>query len=380
MTALPRDQFPVVGNHCYLDHAGIAPITRAAADALRWWTDHYEHHGRTDYDEIEAGMEGTRAEAASILGVDLDDVAFVKNTTEGLGFVASGLAWGPGDRVVVPDLEFPSTVLPWLALRDSGVQVDFVTPAGEARAVTAVAFASVIEAAPPPKVVVTSWVNFGRGWRVDLAELATVCHAAGSLLCVDLMQGLGVVPAELAAWGVDFATAGPHKWLCAPRGVGLFYVAKSARDRLRPLEPGWASVAHRGDWERLDLAWDDSARRFEGGSPNEAGILALGASLSVLLDAGIDRVWSYVDGLCDRLVEKLAHVDGARVLSDRSAHGRSAVVTFVLDGTDAAVIAARLEHDGFVCAARGGGIRVSPHGYIEESEVDAFVDAVAAMR
>jgi selenocysteine lyase/cysteine desulfurase len=380
VTALPREQFPVVGHHCYLDHAGIAPITLAAADALRWWADHYEHHGRTDYDEIEAGMGRTRIDAAAALGVDVDDVAFVKNTTEGLGFVSSGLSWQPGDRVVVPDLEFPSTVLPWLALRDAGVHIDLVTPAGDGRAISTEAFASVIGAGAPPKVVVTSWVNFGRGWRVDLAELAKVCHGAGSLLCVDLMQGLGVVPAQLAAWGVDFATAGPHKWLCAPRGVGLFYVAKSARERLRPLEPGWASVAHRGDWERLDLVWDDSARRFEGGSPNEAGILALGASLSVLLDAGIDRVWSYVNGLCDRLVERLEQVDTVRVLSDRSEGGRSAVVTFVLGGTDATEVAATLEREGFVCAARGGGIRVSPHGYIEESEVDAFADAVATIR
>ncbi len=380
MTALPRDQFPVVDHHCYLDHAGIAPITRAAADAMRWWADHYEQHGRTDYDEIETGMARTRADAASMLGVDAADVAFVKNTTEGLGFVCSGLQWQPGDRIVVPDLEFPSTVLPWLALRDAGVRVDFVAPAGDGWTLPPEAFAAVIDDGPPPKLVATSWVNFGRGWRVDLEALSKLCHDAGSLLCVDLMQGLGVIPCELDKWDVDFATAGPHKWLCAPRGVGVFYVAPSVRDRLRPLEPGWASVAHRGDWDRRELVWDDSARRFEGGSPNEAGILALGASMALLLDAGIDRVWSYVDGLCERLVENLTHVDYVRILSDRSRGARSGLVTFVLDNADSATVAASLEGQGFVCAARGGGIRVSPHGYIEDSEIDAFVDAVATIR
>src|SRR5262249_48672389 len=152
-------------------------------------------------------------------------------------------------------------------------------------------------------------------------RLARVCHDAGSLLCVDAMQGVGVIPAEFSAWDVDCAVVGPHKWLCAPRGVGLFYVAPRVRDRLRPLEPGWASVAHRGEWTNLDLVWAASARRFEGGSPNEAGILALGASIDVLLQAGVDRIWRHVDVLCDRLVDSFDALGGVHCVSDRSEAG-----------------------------------------------------------
>lgn len=378
MTALPRAQFPVAEHYTYFDHAGVAPITKAAADAVRWWALHFEQNGRADYDELEHRMHRARQSAATLLGVPTDDVAFVKNTTEGLGFVASGLRWKPGDRVVVPDREFPSTIYPWLSLRDLGVQVDLVAPIGDGGALPTEAFEDAIADGPPPKVVATSWVNYGRGWRVDLAALASVCHEAGALLCADVMQGVGVIPADLATWDVDFAVVGAHKWLCAPRGLGVLYVAPRVRDQLRPLEPGWASVAHRGEWDNLDLVWDDSARRFEGGSPNVAGTVGLGASIDVLLEAGIARVWQHVDALCARLTERLNALPGVRVLSDRSGEGRSAVMTFVSDAMSADQLAERLEAKRFLCAPRGGGIRVSPHGYNDEAEVDAFVDAVSA--
>jgi selenocysteine lyase/cysteine desulfurase len=379
VTALPGDQFPVAEHYHYFDHAGIAPITKAAADSMRWWADRYERQGRVDYDEVETRMDRARQSAAELFRVAVNDVAFVKNTTEGLGFVASGLQWQAGDRVVVPDGEFPSTMYPWLALRDLGVQVDLVTPEGDGGALPIGAFEAVIAAGPGPKVVATSWVHYGRGWRTDLAALAQACHDAGSLLCVDAMQGVGVIPADFAAWQVDVVASGPHKWMCAPRGVGVLYVAPRVRDRLRPLEPGWASVVHRGEWTNLDLVFDDSAKRFEGGSPNEAGTIALGASLDVLLDAGIDRIWAHVDRLCDRLVEGLTALGPVRLVSDRTPDGRSGIVTFVVDGMPATEITADLERERFVCAPRGGGVRLSPHAYVGESEVDALVDAVARL-
>ena len=193
------------------------------------------------------------------------------------------------------------------------------------------------------------------------------------------MQGVGVIPAEFAAWNVDVVASGPHKWLCAPRGVGVLYLAPQVRDRLRPLEPGWASVAHRGEWTNLDLVFDDSARRFEGGSPNEAGTIALGASLDVLLRAGVDRIWAHVDGLCQRMTEGLTALGPVRLLSDRTEAGRSGIVTFVVDGLPSTAVVEQLERKRFVCAPRGGGVRLSPHAYIDESEVDALVDAVARL-
>ena len=314
--------------------------------------------------------------AALLMGVPAADVAFVKNTTEGLGFVANGLDWDEGDRVVVPDGEFPSTIYPWLGLQDRGVVVDRVPPVGPGGALDVGAFADIISKGTPPKVVATSWVQFSRGWRTDLAALAAEAHSVGALLCADVIQGLGVLPADLESWGVDFAMADGHKWLLGPAGIGVLYIRRSCLERLRPLEPGWASVKHREVWENLELIFDDSARRLEGGSLNASGVYGLGAAIELILGAGVERVWKHVNDLCDYACRAL-DTAGYDVLSERSDEGRSGIVTFALEtGSDPQAAASALEQRGIVCSPRGGGLRISPHGYNTIEEIDRLVVAL----
>jgi selenocysteine lyase/cysteine desulfurase len=375
---LPRADFPVTERWNYLNHAGVAPLPTPAVEAMAGYARRAAADGSLAVDGHNERAEEVRRTSARLLGVPAADVAFVKNTTEGLGFVANGLTWQPGDRVVVPDHEFPSTLYPWLSLRDLGVVVDLVPTSGNGRCLPAEAFAEVITKGAPPKVVATSWVQFGRGWRTDLAQLASICHDAGALLCADIIQGLGVLPAELEAWGVDFAMSDAHKWMLGPEGIGVLYVAGRNLDLLRPLEPGWNCVAHREQWDNRELVWDDDARRLEGGSANQAGIHAMGASLDLLATAGIDAVWRHVDGLCDRACAGLAGT-GATVLSDRSSSGRSGVVTFTVAGHESAAIHRHLLDAGIVSSPRGGGIRLSPHGYNSADEIDALVTAVGQL-
>jgi selenocysteine lyase/cysteine desulfurase len=319
-------------------------------------------------------VEQVRGDAADLLGVPADDVAFVRNTTHGLGLVASGLDWQPGDRVLVPDLEFPSNVYPWLALQDRGVKVDRVPPVGPARALPLELFEEQLDR-EPARLVAVSWVQFGRGWRVDLAGLARLCHERGALLCVDAIQGLGVLPAHFQQWGVDFASADGHKWMLGPEGVGVVYVAAERRPLLRPLEVGWNSVAHRREWDNPDLVLDDSARCFEGGTQPVGLIFGLGASIGLLLEAGVEEVWRHVDDLTATASEGLARA-GARVLTDRGS-GRSGIVSFEIPGVAPERVCAALLDAGVVASPRGGGIRVSPHGYSDESDIEALVRAVS---
>jgi cysteine desulfurase/selenocysteine lyase len=376
-TPLPRDQFPVAERYRYFEHAGVWPIPRVAADAVIWWANRMLAKGKVDYDELEARQESARSTAAAVMGVPVNDVAYIKNTTEGLGFVASGLEWAPGDRVVVPDHEFPSTVYPFLALEDRGVRVDLVAPAGDGGALPLDAFERVIRSGPAPKLVVVSWVQFARGWRTDVAGLAHLAHDAGALFCLDAIQGVGLLPAAFEEWDVDFAMAAAHKWMLGPEGIGVLYVADRVRDRLRPLEAGWASMAHRAEWGNLTVRWDDSARRYEGGTYNMAGSAAFDASLRLIADTGVPEIWAHVDLLCDHLVKELGDVDGARVLSDRSVDGRSGIVSIVVDGVSPDDLADRLNAHTFVCGSRGGGVRIAPHGYNTTDEIDELVALVA---
>ncbi|HEU5155879.1 MAG TPA: aminotransferase class V-fold PLP-dependent enzyme [Streptosporangiaceae bacterium] len=375
---LSRDEFPVCKRWVYLDHAAIGPIPRSAVAAMhRQATDVAANGGFTYYAHM-ASIERARSTAARMMGVPVTNVAFVKNTTEGLGFVANGLNWSPGDRVVVPDLDFPSTVYPWLALEDLGVRVDFVRPRGPGHALPASAFAEAINAGPAPRLVVTSWVQFARGWRSDLAELGRLCKEAGSLLCADIIQGLGVIPASIEEWGVDFAMADGHKWLLGPAGSGLLYVRDPHLHMLRLLEPGWHSVRNLEDWGSLKFDADDTARRLEGGMLNAGGLLGLAASLSLLQTASVEAIWRHVDRLCEHASERLREC-GANVLSDRSPEGRSGIVTFTLAGISADAAALALRSAGVACSARGGGLRISPHGYNTEEDIEHLVRAVAAL-
>lgn len=373
MTPLDRAQFPVTGGWAYLNHAGVAPLPRAAVDSLEAYGDAVALEGGRAGDAHEERIEEVRAAGARLMGVPVRDVAFVKNTTEGLSFVASGLEWKTGDRVVVPACEFPSNLYPWLALEARGVEVVQVPTEGTGDRVSLAAVESALTEAPA-RLVAASWVQFGRGWRVEVPALAEIAHTRGALLCLDAIQGLGVLPADLEAWGVDFAAADAHKWMLGPEGIGLFYVRNEHRDRLRVLEPGWNSVAHRTEWENRTFVLDDSARRFEGGSMNVAGILALGASLDVLAEAGIDAVWSHVDTLCSHLVAGLQSLDVA-VLTERR-NGASGIVTFAADDPEAVTDA--LMDAGIVVSSRGGGVRVAPHGYNTGEEIDRLLEVLAS--
>ncbi|MFG1791590.1 aminotransferase class V-fold PLP-dependent enzyme [Nocardia sp. NPDC049149] len=377
-TPLVREHFPVTQRWTYLNHAGICPLPRPAVEAMHRHATEVSLDGEFSYAAHAAEIERIRAAFGRLMGVPSTDVAFVKNTTTGLGMIANGLEWAAGDRIVVPDLEFPSTIYPWLALADRGVVVDRVQPEGDSGKLTVEAFVERINAGPAPKLVVTSWVQFGRGWRVDLAELGRVCREAGALLCVDVIQALGVIPAELDSWGVDFAMADGHKWLLGPEGCGVLYVRGSKLELLRPLEPGWNSVVHREDWDNLDLVFDDTARRLEGGMPNVTGIAALGASVDLLLAAGVPAIWSHVDRLCELACTRLASI-GATVLSDRSADGRSGIVSVQIDGEPIPLLAEKLRAEGIAVSARAGGLRISPHGYNTEQDIERLVDAVAAL-
>jgi selenocysteine lyase/cysteine desulfurase len=368
-----RRLFPVTERWVFMNHAALAPFPRpavdrlaaaareAAADGDRRWPAWHEETGRV------------RAQAARLLGVaEPSSVAFVENTSVALSLVAEGLPWEAGDNVVTAACEYPSNVYPWMNLERFGVELRMV-PEVDAR-VPAEAVIERIDGRT--RVVALSWVQYASGFRSDLARLGAACRERGVLFVVDAIQGLGALHLDAGSLPVDAVAAAAHKWLLGPEGLALLYLGPRAVERMRPTRAGWRSMRHMFDWERFEIEWNEGALAHEPGTLNTLGILALGQSLDLLLELGPRDVEARVLALTDRLVTGL-EAAGLAVYSPRGTAERSGIVS-VTPRRMAVEAAQRLEERGIRVAERGGRVRIAPHVYNSEAEVDRVVAELAA--
>ncbi len=370
--ARTRSFFPVTAELAYLNHAGVAPVSTRVEEALRRYLSEATRRGAFDYARIyDAEIERVRDRAATLLGADRSEIAFVKNTTEGLGLVASGLEWSPGDRVVTCDLEYPSNVYPWWSLADRGVETILLP--GEAGRLPLERVADALRDSRV-RLLALSSVEFGSGARHDLEALGRLCHERGVLFCVDAIQSLGCLPIDVERCRIDFLAADGHKWLLSVEGCGLFYCARRVLDLVRPRVVGWRSVVDNHDFDTYHLELQPGAGRFEEGTPNTAGIFALGAAIDLLLEIGIDAVSERVLSLTDRLVRGL-EARGAELLGPRGDEA-SGIVSFRLRDEPIDRTVARLRARRVFVVARRGGVRASPHFYNDESEIDRLLEAL----
>jgi cysteine desulfurase / selenocysteine lyase len=366
-----RRQMPVARRWAYLDHAAVAPISGPAAETLSGWAEDASLNGDTSCPRWYRELEDVRRTAAGLMGASTDEVALIGNTTAGITLVAEGFPWKPGDNVVTRADEFPSNQYPWLNLASRGVEVRRVATDGTDSDLDRLAEAC----DERTRIVTVSWVTFATGWRHDLDRLAEMVHRRGALLFVDAIQGLGVFPLDVAATPVDFLAADGHKWLLGPEGAGLFFARREHLDRLRALGVGWNSVVHSHDFNHIELRLKPRAERYEGGSPNTVGLLALGASLRLLAELGTERIAGRVLELTDLACERLASL-GAVVHSDRRGPRRSGIVSFELPGRDPQALRQRCLEGGVVLSCRAGRLRISPHAYNDPGDLDRLVEAL----
>jgi selenocysteine lyase/cysteine desulfurase len=234
------------------------------------------------------------------------------------------------------------------------------------------------------RLVSLSFVEYATGFRNDLDTVGQLCRERGALFLVDAIQGLGVLPLDVGRTPVDFLAADGHKWLLGPEGAGLFYARRELVDRLHPVGVGWNSVVGNWDFARIDFRLKPHAGRWEGGSLNVGGILALGASLELLLGAGVEALAERVLGLTDHLCERAKRA-GFAVFSSRRPAEWSGIVSLTVPGVsptrnrEAGRLVRRCRADGVVINHRAGRLRVSPHAYNTPDEVDRLVDLLGAL-
>lgn len=318
-------------------------------------------------------IEVIRGVAAKMINADAEEIAFIKNTSEGIAFVANGLEWQPGDEVVSAAIEYPANVYPWMDLAQRKGIKHIMVPEREGRVLAEDLFNAVT---PRTKVLALSHVEYASGYRNDLAAIGKFCRERGILFCVDAIQSIGAMPVDVKAMHVDFIAACGHKWMLGPEGLGIFYCRREIIPRVHP-EVGSMNVVNHMDFANFDLTLKNDARRFECGTHNIPGIFGLGASLGMFLELGMDLVWARIQALTTLLVEGVQS-KGYHVFSPRGAHESSGIVSFYSKTIPHGGIIKDLEAKKIIVIERSGRLRATPHFYQDASHIRALVDALPA--
>jgi cysteine desulfurase/selenocysteine lyase len=374
------DEFPVLAKWDFFNHAGVSPMPRAAAEEMRKFAAESEsgaYLGSAWYMDVER----LRLLVAGMLNAHRDEIAFVKNTSEGLSIVARGVEWQWGDRIVTTNVEYPANIYPWIEVaRSHGAKLVMVAEESDAAGRRQVPVEKILHEAAEPRtrMVSLSQVEFASGQRHDIAAIGAFCRSHGKLLNVDAIQTIGVLPVDVKAMNIDYLSADGHKWMLGPEGAGIFYCRRELLERTRPLMIGWMNVVNNRAYGDYDYTLQSTAGRFECGTYNIPGLLALKAALELLNSVGVDAVSGRIKSLTDRLIERLI-AKGYQIISPREAERWSGIVSFVSPTHDHTEIVRRLRKEHRTeLALREGRLRASPHFYNTEEQIDRLVEHLPA--
>ncbi|WP_166163333.1 aminotransferase class V-fold PLP-dependent enzyme, partial [Chelativorans oligotrophicus] len=275
---------------------------------------------------IRFAEEHIRPAIARLIGAVPAEIAFVKNTTEGLNIVANGIDWREGDNVVIANIEYPSNVYCWLNLARRGVEIRWIDAKAAGGRVTVDDVARQIDSRT--RLVSVSCVQFSTGFRQDMEATGDLCRERGVLLNYDAIQAAGVLEIDASRTHFDFMSAGGHKWMGGPMGTGFFYCRASSLERLHPHGIGPGSMTN----EETDIDYDiglmqPDARRFEEALPNYPGLWGLHASLGTILALGPQVVEAHSLRLISRAIEGLKR-KGYLIHSPQEERHRSGILTF----------------------------------------------------
>jgi selenocysteine lyase/cysteine desulfurase len=368
-----RELFPVTRKLIYFNHAAVGPLSIRACEAMERHARDQRDHGALHWRDWYAEYDRARESAAKLIGAQPGEIAILKNTSEGISFVAEGLRWREGDNVITTAFEFTSNWSPWKRLERRGVECRVATlPAADE-------IAKLID--DRTRVVTVSSVAFHNGFTADLDAIGALCASRGIRFFVDAIQSVGVLPMDVRKSKIDFLAADGHKWLCSTEGAAIFYVASERRDELEVLESGWTNVDRKGKFILSDTDLLPDARRFEAGSLNTNGVYALRAALDLVHEIGIDVIRDHALNAANALAEGLRSIGWEAGQPGNRATASSPIVRATPPSVDKSIrwYHGKLEEKGIVTAPREGLLRFSPHYYNDEDEVARVIDALRGL-
>lgn len=366
MLYLPTE-FPQDPTLNYLNHAAVSPWPKRTATAVQSFAFENMQIGAENYPKWLDKAQRLRERLAWLINApSSDDIALIKNTSEGLSFVANGVDWQPGDEIVGIIDDFPSNRMPWETLQNKGVTYRTIdTNASDDPEAALIAATNA-----NTRLMAISSVHFSTGIRLDIAKLAHHCQANNILLCLDAIQSLGAVAFDVQATPVDFLIADGHKWMLGPEGLGIFYVNPALRNQLKLTQYGWAMRADPSDYSTADWQIADTARRFECGSPNMLSIHALEASISLLQEIGFAEIEQRLRHNIQQLRTGLSKIPDCEIRTPNETKRSAGILSFRINGKNSLAMYKMLMQERVICACRGNYVRFSPHFYTSEQVLE----------
>ncbi len=374
------DHFQLDPDLIYLNHAAVSPWPQRTVEAIQRFAAENGALGSSHYPRWIKTENRLREQLSRLVGTGTpEDIALLKNTSEGLSLVAHGLSWRAGDNIVISDQEFPSNSIVWESLTRYGVEVIKVDLGGaetpEAALQTAIT--------PHTRLLSISSVQYGTGLRMDLEQIGHLCQTEGIHFCVDAIQSLGALQFDGAHIQPDFVVADGHKWMMAPEGCALFYTTPAVREQLQLHQFGWHMRESHLEFDAYSdqSHWQiaKSGRRFEPGSPNMLGIHGLEASLSLIEEVGINNIEQHVLERSRYLIDAISDHPQLRLITTPNSERQSGIVTFSATAGDNAGIQQQLSELGIQCALRAGGIRFSPHFYTPMAQLEQALNQITQL-
>ena len=366
-----RALFPATEEIVYLNSAAVAPLPSVSVSAVEKQLHDVSLHGSMNYAKWVETKGRCRTLVAELLNVEKDNVAFLRNTSDGFATVANGIDWKKGDNIVSFAGEFPSNFYPWRMVRDRfGVELRLC---GERDGKVDIdEMLSMVD--ERTRIVSISAIQFSTGFRADLERVGEVARKHNALFSVDMIQAFGAIPLDLSALGADIAAGASHKWLCAPEGCGILYLSARAQERIQPTLVGWISVADPWNFDDREQPLHPNALSLESGTGPAALFYGLEQSLLLLKNVGVEKIKEHNFNLADTICEKLSHCN-FNVVSVREESTKSQIVSIKhKNGISASEIFKSLQARNVVVSSRGDKLRIAPHLFNNESDIDILAE------
>ncbi|WP_126428777.1 aminotransferase class V-fold PLP-dependent enzyme [Brevibacillus marinus] len=338
--------------------------------------------------ETYAKVDEIREKAGAFIGASAREIAFVKNGTEAINFIAGGLAWNEGDEVILADLEFHSNFVPWLKLQREGKIKLKVLKTDNSGVISVAELEKLIT--PRTRLITVSHLPNASGALQPVQEICALAKRHNVLTLVNASQTLGLVPIDVKELNCDFLAACGRKWLRGPEGSGILYIREELIDSIQPVLIGWGGTSW--DFETNEYSFLPIAKRVEAGCPIVPSILGLGAAIDYAANIGIQAIFERVKELTRYAVERMQTIPGIAIYGPDRIENRLGIIPFNVDGLSPDRITQFLEENRIIIEAgtfmantmlQQYGIakmaRLSPHYFNTTEEIDRTVELIKVL-